>query len=138
MALSRISITIPEQLVRAADARAKAVERSRSWVLVQALRQYLASGEVVETAGTAPRSAPAVRERSTPSPATEAAAGRGLYREAQLQADLALTPEARVKEAERAARVAELRAPRWRRARVLTFERYEDYLDWERWEDRLR
>lgn len=41
MTLTRISITIPHDLVDAADRRAKALQRSRSWLLVEALRQHL-------------------------------------------------------------------------------------------------
>lgn len=55
--------------------------------------------------------------------------GLGAQRRAQLIADLALTPEARVRAAEETARVAFLRNP-LRVQRVLTFDRYEDYLDW--------
>lgn len=130
MPRSRITITIPEDLVVAADRRAKELERSRSWVVVEAVRRYLSerppAGEEIQ-----------VREDAA-STYGEEAGGLGAYRRARLRADLALSPETRVKEAERAARVAELRARRWERDRVITFDRYEDYLDWERWEDRAR
>jgi hypothetical protein len=124
MTLKRISITIPDSLVAAADERARALDRSRSWVLVEALRRYLEvpatfSGRAVHEVATGPY-----------------ALGLGPYRQAQLEADLQLTSEQRVREAERTARVAELQTPGRRRDRVLTFDRYEDYLDWERWEDR--
>jgi metal-responsive CopG/Arc/MetJ family transcriptional regulator len=36
----RISATIPEALVAAADERAKRLDRSRSWVISEALRRY--------------------------------------------------------------------------------------------------
>lgn len=69
-----------------------------------------------------------------PSPAE--AAGLGRSRRAQLVADLRLTPEQRVRAAERTARAA----PRPRRAavrRVIVFDRYEDYLNWKRVEGAL-
>ena len=53
----------------------------------------------------------------------------------QLDADLRLSPEVRVREAERTARVTELRARRRAGARVLSFDRYEDYLEWQRQDD---
>jgi len=52
-----------------------------------------------------------------------------------LEADLDLSPEERVKEAERTSRVSELRTPKPAVARVLAFDRYEDYLEWRRRED---
>jgi hypothetical protein len=131
MSLVRISITIPESLVRAADRRARQLDRSRSWVVVEALRRYLAG------AGVQPSEPPAVREPAPP-PYQAAPGDIGPYRRSQLEADLRLTPEQRVLEAERTARVSELRAPKWRGDRVLTFDTYEDYLDWERWEGRTR
>ena len=43
MALSRISITLPRDVLAAADRRARALDRSRSWLIVEALRAYLAT-----------------------------------------------------------------------------------------------
>jgi len=115
MAKSRISITIPEELIVAADQRADALDRSRSWVLVEALRQYLA--EPVAS----------VRE-----PEVRYVAGLGPSRTAQLEADLRLTPEERVLEAERTLLVDEAQGRPPTRDRLLTFDRYEDYLEWKR------
>ena len=115
MAKSRISITIPEELIVEADQKAGALDRSRSWVLVEALRQYLA--EPVAS----------VRE-----PEVQYVAGLGPSRTAQLEADLQLTPEERVLEAERTLLVDEARSQPPTRDRLLTFERYEDYLEWKR------
>lgn len=119
MALARISITVARDLLAAANRRARELERSRSWVVAEALRRYLARpGVVRETAATA-------YEASGPK-------GLGGYRRAQLAADLALTPEQRVREAEQTARVAGLAAGKRLGHRVLTFDRYEDYLEWKR------
>lgn len=117
MPLSRISITIPGELVRRADRRAKELDRSRSWLLVEALRQYLARSTDAPTT--------AVREGGP------ADSGLGESRLAQLEADLALTPEERVLAAESTARVAELRGRRPQRDRVIGFERFEDFRAWE-------
>ena len=110
---SRITITIPEDLVEAADERAKRLDRSRSWVLVEALRRYLRGPTVV------------------PAPGATYQAGIGPYRQNQLEADLRLTPEQRVKEAERTARSVPS-AHRSRRDQFLTFDSYGSFLDWQR------
>jgi len=115
MALSRISITIPEELIAEADRKATTLDRSRSWVLVDALRQYLAP----QVAG--------VRQ-----PAAEYVVGLGPSRTAQLEADLRLTPEERVCAAERTLLVDEARHRPPAPDRLLTFDRYEDYLEWQR------
>jgi len=126
MPLTRISITIPEELVEAADQAARGLDRSRSWLVVEALRRYLARQA---------RPARVVAEPVVPYGVPEA--GVGEQRRAQLEADLALTPEERVKEAERTARLSDLVAPKRRGDRVLTFDAYEDYLEWDR-RERLR
>jgi hypothetical protein len=114
--LARVTITVPADLLASADARARRLDRSRSWVVAEALRGYLATAAVREPATIA----------YGPSP------GLGTYRLQQLQADLALTPEQRVREAERTAREAALvrGTPRGRGLRF--FDRYEDYLEWKR------
>ncbi len=133
MALSRVTITLPAALLKEADRRAAALDRSRSWVVAEALRGYLSAPP--RTVGKA-RAATIVREPaiarypSAPDP----------QRLSQLEADLALTPEARVREAERTARDSETagtalgaRPPRVRA--ILSFDRYEDFLDWRRVQD---
>jgi len=129
MTLSRISVTVPGELVEAADEVAARLDRSRSWVVAEALRRYLS-----EVGESDPRRSTAATVRevgSTP----YAAPGLGEYRRAQLEADLALTPEQRVREAEETARLSEVRGRDWQGDRVLMFDRYEDYLAWERWAD---
>ena len=123
--MNRISITIPEDLLTAADERARSLDRSRSWVLADALRHYLAQ----------PAPALAVHEPSAPryGSAPPGATGLGQYRQAQLEADLSLSPEERVKEAERTLRLSE-RGARPRQNRIMMFDRFEDYLEWDRHE----
>jgi hypothetical protein len=84
---------------------------------------------------TAPASSPAqVREVAAP-PYGALSPGLGPYRLEQLKADLALTPEQRVIAASRTAEVARLRRHARAGALVLQFDRYEDYLDWQRREE---
>ncbi len=115
MPLVRITVTIPADLVEAADARAAAAARSRSWIVSEALRRQLADA----------------------GPAADGPTGRGLgpYRLAQLEADLRLTPAQRAKEAERTGRAVGRSRGGGNRQRVLTFDRYEDYLAWKRRDD---
>ena len=135
MSLKRITITIPEPLLAAVDARSRGLERSRSWVVVDALRQYLAEGRS-ELDRSNQESA--VTEGAPARHGDRRAAGLGPYRLAQLESDLGLPIRERVRESELAARVTELRTTPIRSQRVLTFDRYEDYLEWERWEERAR
>ena len=119
--LTRITITVAEDLVRRADARAKLAGRSRSWVIAEALRGYLAGkpsqvGQVRE-----PASAPYA-----------VSPGLGEQRLAQLQADMALTPEQRVREAEEMVRTATLVHPQPRYQQVLLFDSFEDYFAWKK------
>ena len=117
MATTRITITIPAELVDAADRRAAKEVRSRSWVLTEALKAYLA----LPTRGARSFDVP-------PAP------GLGPGRQAQLEADLALTPEERVRLAEQTALVRPSNQRRGRRDQVLTFDRIEDFLAWEKHE----
>jgi predicted transcriptional regulator len=114
------SFTLPKAVLAAADRRAKQLDRSRSWVIAEAVRHW--------AAGTA--SAASSRAGREARPGYEAEPGLGVQRQAQLRADLALTPEQRVIEAERTARLARPTSVRWRG--VLTFDRFEDYLAWKR------
>ena len=110
---SRIAVTVPRDVLAAADRLAKALDRPRSWVVAEALRRYAAS-------------APSPSALSPP-----AVGGLGPSRLAQLEADLRLTPEERVRAAEDTER-ATRRRRRGGTQRVIAFERYEDYLEWKR------
>lgn len=128
MSLHRITITIPESLVREVDRLARQLDRSRSWVVSDAVRRYVAAA--VQAASG---------ERSVREPERRpygVVSGLGPSRQTQLEADLTLTPEERVKAAEQTARVPDLVGPApSRRDRILFFDSYEDYLDWKRRED---
>lgn len=132
MALSRVTVTLPAALLKEADRRATALDRSRSWVVAEALRSFLATSSRQSGVTRAAR----VREPATiPYPSAP-----DPQRLAQLEADLALTPEERVREAERTLRDVEATAatPAARPPRVraiLSFDRYEDFVDWRRIQD---
>ena len=100
--LARISLTIPLDVLRRADRIAKRQGRSRSWVLTDAVRRL-----------DEPTAAGLPRLDSS--------------RRSQLEADLALTPTQRVLAAERTAREVPLRRFS---ALFVSFDRFEDYLDW--------
>lgn len=124
---TRLSITLPSELVRWADREAKRLSRSRSWVIAEALRRMEGSAGIA-----AALPAGQVREQRR---ASYSAPGLGAYRREQLLADLELTPEERVREAEETLRLSELVHRRGVVQPVILFDRYEDYL---RWQDRER
>lgn len=153
MALKRISVTIPEGLVRAADRRARELERSRSWVVVEALRRFLhdeqATGDtaVVRESPVDPyasrRSGPragmgarsAVAPRVAPPPndmvahvAREIAAAR----DRRLRAELALSPLERLRRAEELGWLGRTGQSAGGRAQVIGFSSYDDYYEWKK------
>lgn len=128
MTSSRITITIPGPLVEEADRRAAEVDRSRSWVLVEALRSYLAGPEVERPAGHGPTPATAVREPSSP----YIVPGLGPGRLAQLRADLSLEPAERVRVAEETARSGPASTREPDMDQVISFHSIEDFHRWER------
>lgn len=123
---ARIAITLPKRDLAAADRLARAQDRSRSWVVAEAIRRYASSieapppqvGSSVRAADETPAIAP----------------GLGASRLAQLRSDFSLTPEARIRAAEQTLLLNEEReTPRAPRAhQVVAFDRYEDFLDWKR------
>jgi hypothetical protein len=109
---ARISITLPRDVLAAADRRARQLDRSRSWVIAEAIRSYR---------GEPP--SPTV----TPPEAEEVAAARRRH----LLADLQRTPEERLR---RAAELLHL-APRsgsQPRAQVIGFDSYGDFDAWKK------
>lgn len=114
---SRISISLPQELLTLADQLARESDRSRSWVIAEAIRQ-LGEGE--------PRATPTGEgNRTAPNqpPGREAAALQ------QLPLDLGLSAEERVREAERRGRSTPGGTGKIRN-QILGFARYEDYLAW--------
>jgi len=119
MALKRISITLPKDVLEAADRRARAMDRSRSWLIVEAVRAYLA----------APASG-RVREADAPAYAVQEVADA---RRQHLLADLKRSPAERLRRAEELGRLARQVRPRGgRREQVIGFDSYEDFYAWKR------
>ena len=79
---ARIAITLPETDLAAADRLAKQQDRSRSWVIAEAIRRF------------------AAEQLNAPD-------SLDVSRREQLRRDLALTPDARVREAEETLRLSE-------------------------------
>jgi hypothetical protein len=117
-------MTIPDDLVRQADQLARRWDRSRSWVIGEAIRRLSEQqkggpqpGMVAERGGAA-----------SPLSSQSAETGRlDPYRRRQLADDFQLSPEARVLAAERTAREA---AARSFGRLFISFDREEDYLQW--------
>lgn len=109
---ARISITLPREILAAADGHAKALDRPRSWVIAEAIRSYRsgATGQAVSPTGTA-----------------EVAAARRQH----LLADLKRTPEERLRRAAALLRLAPGSAA-GRRAQVIGFDSYEDFDAWKK------
>ncbi|HXL34835.1 MAG TPA: ribbon-helix-helix protein, CopG family [Gemmatimonadales bacterium] len=122
MALARISITLPRDVLTAADRRARALDRSRSWLIVEALRTYLATPAGSASAG--------VRESDTPVYAVREVADA---RRQHLAADLKRSPAERLQRAEQLTRLArQVRPRRGRRQQVIGFASYEDFYEWKK------
>lgn len=108
---ARISITLPREILAAADGHARALDRPRSWVIAEAIRSYRsgAPGQAVTPAGTA-----------------EVAAARRQH----LLADLKRTPEERLRRAAALLRLTP--GSVGRRAQVIGFDSYEDFDAWKK------
>ena len=111
---ARIAITLPKRDLAAADRLAQILDRPRSWVIAEAIRRLAA--------------APPLPSPASVSGTVAEPSGLGPSRLAQLTADLALSPEDRVRAAEETLRVSEL-GKRSRRESVRTFDTYLDYLE---------
>ena len=121
MPFERISITLPRDVLQAADRRAKQLDRSRSWVIAEALRAYECN-----PSGTAAR----VREAEAPVYGTQDVAEA---RRRHLATDLARSPEERLRRAEELARVArQRRRARGPRHQIIGFDTYEDFYEWKK------
>lgn len=119
---ARIAITLPRPDLQAADRLARAQDRPRSWIIAEAIRQFVAGAKPAPTA-------------PTESPGARLSPGLGESRLVQLTRDLALTPEARVRAAEETLRLTE-RTRRPKAQHVIAFDRYQDFVDWKRARDR--
>lgn len=124
---ARVAITLPAEDLASADRLAREQDRSRSWIVAEAIRRYASEGSADHSGRHASSSEPGeVRGGDPP-----VRVGLGASRLAQLKRDLTLTPEQRVVEAEATLRLDLLR-PRALTHRVIAFDRYEDFLEWQR------
>lgn len=112
---ARIAITLPREVLAAADRLAARLDRSRSWVIAEAVRQFEHPTAVRDVASS-PYSVPVEP-------------GLGGFRLAQLQADLRLSPEERVKAAEATARLDRLMRPA-RGDQLVFFDDLDQYVRW--------
>jgi len=127
---ARIAITLTAIDLASADQLAREQDRSRSWIIAEAIRRYV-------TAEATPRAPAGVL--GPPHAAIRGAAlviqhGLGDSRRAQLISDLALTPEQRVRAAEETLPLSAVKSPT-RLHQVVAFDRYEDFLDFKRRRD---
>jgi hypothetical protein len=119
----RVTVSLPPHLILAADRRAQELDRSRSWVVAEALRAHLQYD-----AGASPSvSAGAVAEAP---PAAYAAPQVAESRRRRLRTDAALPPEERLWRAEQLGRLARRAQARGPRRAVIIFESYEDFYEW--------
>jgi predicted transcriptional regulator len=109
---ARISITLPREVLAAADSQAKALDRPRSWVIAEAIRSYRSGLQ---------------NQATVPPGAAEVVAARRQH----LLADLRRTPEERLRRAAALLRLApESRAGP--RAQIIGFDSYEDFAAWKK------
>ncbi len=126
MPLERISITIPKEVLEAADRRAAELDRSRSWVVVDALRRYLGSVGAGRSKGQPARVGREV------APILYVAGEVAEARLRHLRAELALSPSERLRRAEELGSLARQAQRRGRRQQAIGFESYEDFYEWKK------
>lgn len=123
MTYARISITLPKNVLAAADKRARELDRPRSWVVAEAVRAYL---------GSALAGGPSPGRVSEASEIVYAAREVAEARARHLAADLRLSPTERLRQAEQLAHLAKLVRPRGRRHQIIGFDNYEDFYEWKK------
>lgn len=138
---ARIAITLPQRDLAAADKLARTQDRSRSWIVAEAIRRYAAATDApsvrARDAGRTRGHVGITDDDAAIGIASRSQPGLGASRHAQLTRDLTLTPEARVLAAEETLRQTGARQ-RPRRHHLLAFDRYEDFLDWKLFRDTRR
>lgn len=117
MPFARIAITLPADVLASLDRRARQLDRSRSRVIVDAIRAFLAAPGVV-------------REPAVPAHGSDAV---GHARKSQLERDLARSPAERLRLAEEAGRTARAqRRGAGRRQQIIGFDSYDDFYEWKK------
>lgn len=106
---ARIAITLPQAELEAADRLASEADRSRSWIVAEALRCYVASRK-----------------------ATGDETGLGASRREQLRRDLALTPLERILASEEGVHIVESGRTPTHVTEPMRFASFDDFLRWRR------
>ena len=104
---ARIAITLPPEVLAAADRLAREMDRSRSWVVAEAVRRYAATSE---------------------SEADTIAAARLQL----LRSDMALSPAERLRRAEELTHLARMVHPRKPRTQIIAFDSADEFMEWKR------
>lgn len=112
---ARVAITLPPETLRAADELAARHDRSRSWIIAEAIRQFAAANR----AGAA--AAP-----------PDAARRLGPSRMEQLRRDAALSPERRVLESEESNALLAVGGARAEPVSPRVFPSYDAFVAWRR------
>lgn len=110
---ARIAITLPPDTLRAADELAAQQDRSRSWIVAEAIRQYAATQRGSARADGAGHSL-----------------GRSRFE--QLRRDAALSPEARVLSAEETLSQIELAGDTGPHDGPRSFSSFDQFIAWQR------
>ena len=119
---ARIAITLPPEVLVAADRLARRLDRSRSWVVAEAVRR-LAAAESHAVTATAWAAA---------SPAGHLAATVAEGRLNQLRADLDRTPADRLRRAEELVQLGRTVHPRRPRTQIIAFDSADEFAEWKR------
>lgn len=120
---ARIAITLPAPVLATADRLAKRLDRSRSWVIAEAVRQFASGAQYPEQS---PR-------HSTVREPVASAFQAGQVAEARvrlLESGLAQSPAERLQRAEELLQLARLARPRGRRKQVVAFDSWEEFALW--------
>jgi hypothetical protein len=119
---ARIAITLPQEVLAAADRHARQLDRSRSWLVAEAVRQFTAAGS--------PRESPTegVREAIWSPYATSLAE---LARLKHLESQAGLTPEECLHRAEELLQLAPVRKGSPLK-QVVGFASWDDFAQWKR------
>lgn len=111
---ARIAVTLPPETLRAADELAAQLDRSRSWIVAEAIRQFAAA------------------QQRAVAPATDAARRVGPLRMEQLRRDAALSPESRVLESEESDALVAFGGASAQPVSPRVFPSYDDFVAWRR------
>lgn len=117
---ARIAVTLPPDVLALANQLARRLDRSRSWVVAEAIRR------LVETPEPQPRPFPGGRERVAAYTADPFASARV----AHLRDTLALSPADRLRRAEELRELSRLAHPRPLRRQIIAFQNWDDFAAW--------